>query len=268
LKQRGWTAEFVSWRRRDVEWRAFDAVVIRTPWDYQNDPEAFLTALGEIASTGVRLENPLDIVLWNIRKTYLRDLSERGVTIVPTVWDTGVTVETVRSLFDRFAVDEIVLKPVVSANADNTFRIHRTGAESIVPSIGPIFAVRQYMAQPFMPHIIKEGEFSLFYFGGEYSHCILKTPRTDDFRVQEEHGATITSVTPDPALLEAGAKAVSSIGETLLYARPDFVRTDTGEFALMELELIEPSLYFRTDPGAARRFAAALDERVRRQEVR
>jgi hypothetical protein len=119
--------------------------------------------------------------------------------------------------------------------------------------------------QPFLPEVLSEGEFSLFYFLGDYSHAILKTPGRGDFRVQEEHGGTIQQVQPEPALFEtadACLQALASIPglprEPLLYARPDFVRTPQG-FALMELEMIEPALYFRMDaPRAAERFAEAV----------
>ena len=127
------------------------------------------------------------------------------------------------------------------------------------------YADRALMAQPFIPAIVDEGEFSLFYFDGAHSHTILKTPKPADFRVQEEHGGWIRAVPAEPALLDAGAvvmRALGEFGDTPLYARVDLVRTDAG-WVLMELELIEPSLYFRTTEGAAERFARALVARAR-----
>ncbi len=119
------------------------------------------------------------------------------------------------------------------------------------------------MAQPFLPAVTSEGEFSLFYFGGEHSHTILKTPMAGDFRVQEEHGGFIRAVETEPALRDAADAALRAIGEMSLYARADFVRKNDGSgFWLMELELIEPSLYFRTDSEAAARFARCLHQAV------
>ncbi|MDX1440598.1 MAG: hypothetical protein R3284_11920, partial [Rubricoccaceae bacterium] len=123
------------------------------------------------------------------------------------------------------------------------------------------FAERAYMVQPFMQNVVDEGEFSLFYFNNVYSHTILKTPKTGDFRVQEEHGGIIQSVDTEPELLKAGDHAIASL-PNLLYARADFVR-EGSKFLLMELELIEPALYFRMDPASPMRFARAFDERMR-----
>ena len=123
---------------------------------------------------------------------------------------------------------------------------------------------REIIIQPFMNNIVEEGEFSLFYFGGRYSHTILKTPRKNDFRVQEEHGGIITSVIPEPKLRSTADLVHSVINPVPLYARADFVRTERNTFALMELELIEPSLYFRMDPESPGRFAKAFEERMKR----
>ena len=113
-----------------------------------------------------------------------------------------------------------------------------------------------------MTSIIEEGEFSLFYFNRTYSHTILKTPESGDFRVQEEHGGRIISVTPEQKALQCAMEVLETLNVSLLYARIDLVREETGDYALMELELIEPSLYFRMDPIASTRFAQALAEMV------
>jgi hypothetical protein len=115
------------------------------------------------------------------------------------------------------------------------------------------------MVQPFMRGITDEGEFSLFYIDSRYSHTILKTPKPEDFRVQEEHGGIIQAVEPSAGLLAAGQEILKCISTPLLYARVDFVRTEKDEFALMELELIEPSLYLRKADNAPRLFAEAID---------
>jgi hypothetical protein len=115
------------------------------------------------------------------------------------------------------------------------------------------------MAQPFLRSIVEEGEYSLFYFGGELSHAVLKSPKEEDFRVQEEHGGLIRPVEPPAPLIELGHGLVESLPVPPLYARVDLARLDSGGYALMELELIEPSLYFRTDPESPRKFARAFD---------
>jgi hypothetical protein len=121
------------------------------------------------------------------------------------------------------------------------------------------FAGREVMAQPFLRSIVEEGEYSLFYFGGGLSHAVLKSPKEADFRVQEEHGGLIEPIGPPGFLAELGQRIVESLPVPPLYARVDLARLDSGGYALMELELIEPSLYFRTDPESPRRFARAFD---------
>ena len=108
-----------------------------------------------------------------------------------------------------------------------------------------------------------EGEYSLFFFGGDYSHAILKKPRAGDFRTQEEHGADILSIEAPAALVETARQVLGVVNPQPVYVRADFVRGDDGRFLLMELELIEPSLYLRTDAGAPMRFARAFDAYAR-----
>ncbi len=260
LAQLGWHAEEIPWNRNDVRWDEFDVVVIRSPWDYQNDPDDFLRVLTEIDASSARLENPLDIVRWNLQKTYLNDLQERGVAIVPTVWLCGLDNQKIADLYRTFNVDEIIVKPVIGANADDTFRLAKDQQPEQARAAVATFQDRPLMAQPFLHAIVDEGEYSLFYLGGEYSHCIRKVPKVGDFRVQEEHGGLISSAIADAELLTAGQKAIDAIGQQLLYARVDLVRLPSEQPVLMELELIEPSLYFPFGPQSLERFAAALDQ--------
>jgi glutathione synthase/RimK-type ligase-like ATP-grasp enzyme len=255
----GWKVEAVPWNRPGINWKAYDAVVIRSTWDYIKDPDAFLDRLGEIERTGVALFNPLHLVRWNLRKTYLADLADRGVDIVPTIWRDRLGRGDLAALIDEVGAKEVVIKPVVGANASGAFRLDAQSARDRVDEVSAYFADRALMVQPFLSAVTEEGEFSLFYFSGAYGHTILKTPKPADFRVQEEHGGLIRAVPADPALCEAGDAVLRAIDATPLYARADFVRKEEGlGFWLMELELIEPSLYFRTDSEAALRFARAL----------
>ena len=166
----------------------------------------------------------------------------------------------------HFASEQIVLKPRISANADNTFWLTKQNAMQTLSEMNVAFDERDFMIQPFMAHILSEGEYSLFYFNGEYSHAILKTPKENDFRVQEEHGGRLTTIEPEMTLVEHAnqcMKAISQLHQMPLYARVDFVRHQQG-FALMEAELIEPSLYFNMDENSPLRFAQAFAKRMNR----
>ncbi|MEM1056411.1 MAG: hypothetical protein AAGI52_12890 [Bacteroidota bacterium] len=260
LAERGWHVTDVAWRS-GADWDTFDAVILRTPWDYHHDPEAFLAVLETIEGSRARLANPLGVVRWNLRKTYLRELEAHGVPVVPTVWGHGLSADSLADARRRLG-NALVIKPTIGAGADDTFRL---GTEAGTPADAralAAFADRPYMAQPFIQSVVDWGEASLFYFGGSYSHAIQKTPASGDFRVQEEFGSHLQTIEPDSALREATDRAletaVALTGSTFLYARPDLVRLADGTWALMELELVEPSLYFPLAPGSAARFADAF----------
>lgn len=258
LARLGHSVDEVSWRSPPA-WDDYDAVIIRSPWDYQKDADAFLDCLEAIERSSAELLNPLAIVRWNINKRYLLDLEQRGVAIVPTHYREGIDAAALRNAFAAHVSDELIVKPAVSAGADDTFRVRREDARGFAAGAGERFAGRECLLQPFLPAVITEGEYSLFYFAGALSHCILKTPQREDFRVQEEHGGQLQLIeSPEAGLVAAGARTLAAIATQLLYARLDFVRSG-DRFLLMEAELIEPSLYFNLDPGSAARFARCLD---------
>ena len=258
LAELGWQVETLSWRQKVRPWSEFDAVIIRSTWDYWNDVAAFLEALAQINRQS-RLANPLDLVHWNLAKTYLRDLEGKGVGVVPTLWLDGLSDSSPGVCAERLGTDELVVKPVIGANGQDAFRFGRREDSSRWAGIAARFPDRACMVQPFMHNVITEGEFSLFYFNGQFSHAILKIPAADEFRSQEERGAEIRTVDPEPNLLASGRRAMAAVSPAPLYARIDFVRNAVGNFDVMELELIEPSLYLRMDPEAPLRFARAVD---------
>lgn len=257
LRELGYEAEFVPWTQTAVAWREYVGVIIRTTWDYQNNLTAFLDVLQQIEEQ-TRLANPLEVARWNYdKRIYLRALEEQGARIVPTIWGNGkIEDRQIEQWFRQLQTDEIVIKPTVGANAQDALRLKY--GEQPTARVSKLFDNRSCMVQPFMRQIIDEGEFSLFYFNGEYSHAILKTPKPGDFRVQEEHGGIIEAIEPPANLISAGRKVIDCLSSTLLYARVDLVRTEENEFAVMELELIEPSLYLRKAEHAPRSFAEAI----------
>jgi hypothetical protein len=265
LQQRGWSVQEVSWRNKRVDWNQFEVVVIRSSWDYQDNPKAFLETLRTIDQSSAHLENSLKLVEWNIDKTYLQDLQNRGIEIVPSLWRDHFKKSDLDSFFDALNTNEIIIKPTVSANADDTFRIHRSKLDDFRSVLSSTFQNRPYLVQPFMQNIIEEGEFSVFFFDDTYSHSILKTPKPTDFRVQEEHGGQLKLVEEaNPSLLESARQLLEKINPTPLYSRIDYVRTEKNTFALMELELIEPSLYFNMDDRSAERFARVFEQRMQK----
>jgi hypothetical protein len=261
LNALGWIAEEIPWSRTGIDWASYEAVVIRSTWDYQNHLDDFLATLSRIDAV-TRLFNPLEICRWNCHKSYLQELEASGVLIVPSLWEPALSPPILQAAAHRFGSDRLVGNPCVGANADDTFVLRASQAAGWTEALAA-FSSREVIIQPFVESIIGEGEYSLFYFSDAFSHAIRKRPADGDFRVQEEHGGIITAADPSPAMLEAAALALAALDQTLLYARLDFVILDDGSPALIEMELIEPSLYFEQCDKAAGRFAAAFDGLMR-----
>ncbi len=265
MAERGWQVRPVAWLDPKIDWDEFDAVYICTPWDYPDHPQRFLQLLETIDQSRAHLVNPLPLVHWTLQKTYLRDLEQQGASIVPSLWFDDIDVAGVEDWFTSIGSDTLVIKPVIGVSAHDTYVLNRPVDATLTAQLATTFADRPFFVQPFADNIRTEGEFSLFFFSGKYSHAILKTPKSGDFRVQEEYGADIRSVTPPSDLIAAAKDVLGLIAPEPVYVRIDYVRGNDGGFWLMELELIEPALYLRMDANAPDRFAAAFDAYVAAQ---
>ncbi len=243
-----------------IDWHVFEAAMIGTTWDYPERQAEFLAALEQIASQ-TRLLNPLEVVRWNLRKTYLQDLAASGAPGVPTLWTADARPTTIQAAFVQLGADELVVKPQIGAGAWRQARVRQGDPLPPATELPPAEA----MIQPYLPAITTEGEYSLLFYGGVFSHGVRKMPKAGDYRVQSMYGATETPFTPSPAELAAARAVLDAVPATLrnnrglLYARVDMVRGLGGELLLMELELIEPYHYPEQGPGLGAVFAAALD---------
>ncbi len=263
LKELGWDVEKISWRSRGTDWTRYGIVVIRSPWDYPTDAPRFLALLDEIEASSTPLFNPPELVRWNLHKSYLNWLDERDVSVVPTRWLDKPRKADILALFDEYGSDKMVIKPAIGANAEHAHVLDKRTLEQDWPEIEPVFEHRQAMVQPFRTAIQSEGEYSVMFVDGEISHTIRKTPKAGDFRSQEEHGADIALVEPEALLVKRASEAVRALSVRPLYGRADMIRNPDGDFEVMELELIEPSMYLRMDPEAPMRLAKAIIRRAR-----
>ena len=256
----GIEAKPAVWNDPAEDWKSYDAAVLRSTWDYYLTPEAFLAWLSRIEALGTPLWNPAAVVRANADKSYLKELELRGVSVAPTLWVGKGEKASLDALLGSRGWTDAVVKPVVSAGAFRTSRV-RLGEAAGQAALDDVLAHSGAMIQPYLPEIAAEGEWSFVFLGGEFSHAVLKTPRRGDFRVQEEHGGTTARREPLPELLAQAREAVIAGPRPCLYARVDGVRRD-GELLVVELELIEPSLYLAHAPGAARKLALAIRERL------
>nr|WP_202893747.1 hypothetical protein [Kribbella italica] len=233
------------WTDPSVDWSSYDAVLLRSVWDYHTRYLEFTEWLGQLDKAGVRVLNDSALVRWNADKSYLLELRERGVAIVPSQVAAG---DCLREVVGGLSGREIVIKPTVSASALHTVR-GLAGSEQLSRAMDDL-PDAVYLVQPFQPEIQTDGEWSLMYFGGAYSHAVVKRPVAGDYRVQHEFGGSVELADPSPAILSGAIAALTAAGAaTAPYARVDGI-VSNGRFLLMELELIEPYLFLPDHPAA------------------
>jgi glutathione synthase/RimK-type ligase-like ATP-grasp enzyme len=262
LEIRGARAVPVVWNDERVEWRAFDAIVVRSCWDYFLRAADFFSWLARLESLRAVVFNDVRTLRWNAEKTYLRDLEARGVPVVPTHWLESGTDTSLRDIRRRTGWSELVVKPAISGSAHQTWRASPGDEHADDARLGAMTASGGVLVQPLVDVIADEGEWSIVFLDGEYSHAVLKRPRSGDFRVQIEHGGTAEPTDPPVELIaQARAALLAAPAPETLYARVDGCVVD-DDLLLMELELIEPVLFLGTSTGAADRLANALLARV------
>ncbi|WP_437966956.1 hypothetical protein WMF04_46625 [Sorangium sp. So ce260] len=248
----------VRWRDRAVDWARFDAVLPKACWDYVQRSSEFFAWLDRLRDLGARLVNPPELVRWNSDKRYLLDLRRAGVSVAPLVYVEQNTSLDLRAELSPLGWGELVFKPAISAGAYRTLRVSSLDAEGVAEQLETILRDSALLVQPFFPEIPRDGEWSLVFFGGVFSHGLVKVPSRGDFRSQPMFGATATAKDPPPALLDQATRALAALPGETAYARVDgFVRE--GALQIMEVELIEPYLFLEHGgPLAARRFCEAV----------
>jgi glutathione synthase/RimK-type ligase-like ATP-grasp enzyme len=236
----------------------YDLVLPILVWGYQRDCPRWFALLDQLEQQPIKIANPVSVLRWNSDKSYLLELEKAGVAIVPTLISTALTGDDLAEAAREFGTDQLVIKPPISGGADGTFKLQKN------QPLPEDVAGKTMLIQPFQPAIAQEGEYSLFYFDGHFSHAILKRPAKGDFRVQEFLGGSESGTDcPEGAqelAVQARRAAEQILGiETLLYARVDMLRDPDGHFRLMELELIEPSLFFEHAADGGDLFASAVN---------
>lgn len=261
LAERGATVLATVWNDASVNWDDFDCIVLRSTWDYHRNAAQFREWIATLEAMGAPLWNPPGLLLWNMEKTYLRDLELAGVRTVPTEWLERGTGPDIRALMDERGWHDAVVKPVVSAAANRTHRIGRSEVEDsradVHADVAASLEMGDVMVQPFIPEIQTRGEWSLIFVDGEFSHSVRKTPMSGDFRVQAHLGGDATTESANGSLIASARDALNVVQWPWLYARVDGIETADG-FILLELEMLEPSLYFAHTETGAQRFAEAV----------
>lgn len=256
LEQRGARVTAAVWTDPEIDWSAFDAVVIRSTWDYHLEPLRFASWIDRLEESRAAIWNPPDLLRWSSHKSYLLELRAAGVPVIETALVAPGEPLRLLDAMDRLGTDALVVKPAVGATAFRSERIGRKDAALVELRLDRI-RDRAWIIQPYVREIETAGEWSLVFLGGSYSHAVLKRPARGDYRVQSEYGGSAVSAVPPAAAVRVAADALAASPGDALYARVDLVDTKRGPL-LMELELVEPQLFFGSEPQAVARFADTI----------
>ena len=265
LSPQGFSVEPLDWRfAPDTD---ADVVTPLLAWGYHLRTAEWLAGLKTLAAEGLRMNhvyariflaaeglpmiNSAALLRWNTTKTYLNDLEDADVPVVPTIFADRLTPTVIAEARELLGGGELVVKPQVSGGSHETIRLTE-GAPLIG---GPAGAA---MIQPFLPSVAGEGEISLLFFDGVFSHAVGKVAQGGDFRVQPQFGARIGPIRPSDEALDVARSVFAALDQTPAYCRVDLIRHLDGSLRLMELEAIEPDLFLQHAPDAAATFAAAF----------
>ncbi len=256
IERLGGSSEVIPWDAA-VNWAEYSLVVIRSPWDYHERIDEFRHWAAQVAQV-TRLLNPWPVIDWNAHKSYLLDLQRAGVPVMPT--------QLIRQGNKLEMLEEhdgpMIIKPAVGIGASGIARGHAAD-ESFRDHLSQLLLTSDVLAQPYNPSIEEQGEVSLIFVAGEYSHAVRKIPATGDFRVQKKHGGSVVDHEPTTAERSVAKQTLSTLEHDVAYARVDLVDW-SGSPAVMELELIEPELFLGRCPSAVKKFSRFLLKMIER----
>jgi len=263
LQEREHTVDPVRWDDSSVNWEQYDCLIIRSCWQYYTDREAFRNWIDTVNQYDVHVVNASDILRWNMHKYYLRDLERADVPVIPTEYvDQGSNVD-LGTVLERTGWTDVVVKPAVGTSSHDVWRATTPEEPAAATRFRDQLSETDVLVQQFIP-AVTQGELSFVFFRGEFNHAYRSFPATDGFRAHPNFGGSVEPDDPPETLVDQASKVVSTASSVLsldakefVYARVDGVER-TGEFELMELELIEPYLGLTMSEGTVDRFVEAI----------
>lgn len=253
-------ASAVVWDNPTIKWSDFDYLIFRNTWDYFQKETQFNNWLDQIETLGIKTFNAIETIKQNKHKFYLREMEKQGVSILPTVFIDKTNDFNVQNFIPAHW-KKAVLKPAFSAGSYQTEVFEMSDSRTINTKYREIASQKELLLQEFIPEITTLGETSFIFFNKKFSHAVNKKPVDGDFRIQVQFGGKYNLVHPHSSLIEKAQKIIDSFSENLLYARVDGIVIN-NELHLMEVECIEPDLYFNLSEGALERFVNAIVELI------
>ncbi|MEJ5961659.1 ATP-grasp domain-containing protein [Pedobacter immunditicola] len=256
LQQKNLHLKSVAWNNPDIDWKQFDLVILKSPWDYHDHIDAFLNWILMLQNEGIQVLNPAETILWNSNKKYLTEIADAQLPIIPSILIEKGDKPDWHTFFQNWDTNKIVVKPCISAGAKNTMLLSLDKIDENRAELENWIQSEDFLVQPYLQEV-EQGEWSLLFFGETFSHAILKTPKDGDFRVQHSHGGSFSEAPLADTFIQKAGAYVEKFAKGSLYVRVDGIIKD-DEFYLMELEMIEPYLYLDDADGAFDRYHDAL----------
>lgn len=261
LTKKGLKVTRTNWDNPDFDWTTTRYALFRTTWDYFDRFDEFEPWLEKV-ELQTTLLNSSDLLYWNIDKHYLQDLQDHGVRIPATVFLEQSSTETLDDAVIKTGWKEVVLKPVISGAGRHTYRFIATDAHKYEDVFQELLQNESMMIQEYQAQITTKGEVALVFFEDQFSHAILKKAKPGDFRVQDDFGGTVHNYQPSEEMINFAKFAISKCPELPMYARVDLIWDNDDQFAVSELEMIEPELWFRKAENAVELFSDVIFDRL------
>tara|TARA_B100000809_G_scaffold172348_1_gene169631 strand:- start:7640 stop:8536 length:897 start_codon:yes stop_codon:yes gene_type:complete len=257
LEAKGLKVYRTNWDNPDFDFTATKYLLFRAIWDYFDRFPEFSKWLDKV-SQQTKLINPSEQIFWNMDKHYLRDLEANGINIVKTDFIEIGDTRTLKQAITDSGWEHVILKPAVSGGARHTYKIKPGESELHKAIFKELIAKEAMLIQPFINNIMEKGEVSFMVFGGKYSHAVLKKAKAGDFRVQDDHGGTIHKYEASPEEIEFVQNVMAKCKTIPVYGRVDVTWDNEDHLALVELEIIEPELWFRESTKSPTMLAEAV----------
>ncbi len=256
LQQNNYEVQAVVWNDKNINWTTYDLLIFRNTWDYYEKQTAFDVWLNEIQTLDIKCLNSIETIQKNKHKFYLKELENNGISIIPTIFIEKTNNLNLSKIIPNH-LKKAVIKPAYSGGSYQTQLFDVAEIESINTDYQTIASEKELLLQEFIPEIETVGETSFIFFNKKFSHCVNKMPFKGDFRVQSQFGGNYTIVEPSQTLIDKAQKIVNTFTEELLYCRIDCIVIDNN-LLLMEVECLEPDLYFELCPKAEQTFIEAI----------
>ena len=251
----------LAWDDPNFDWSSTKYILFRSTWDYFDRFQEFSVWLEKVSKITI-LINSEKIIRWNMDKHYLSDLEEKGIHVIPTIYIEKGAKTTLQTLHKENNWNHTILKPCISGSARHTYKLNLNNLMEYEDIFQKLIAKEAMMLQPFQNSIVKVGEISFVIINGKFTHAVLKKAKKGDFRVQNDWGGTVHIYNPGKEEIQFAENAVKACIEFPVYARVDITTDNNGNLAIIELELIEPELWFRNNPKSANLLAKTIKNQL------